>query len=162
MLSNREISQNFEVQISTLYNWRKTKPRLYKYLQNADYNFSMNKEINVLLERFAKEIHGDLTPAEIRTFIESKVDAKTVDEIEEMHRILLRLHHRDLVGEQAPLLFGLYEKISKMNIIEKYIFYKRVFNLRVKRKEEGVDLDDALIREYFEEFLRGAQSKQEG
>ncbi len=150
MLSNREISQNFEVQISTLYNWRKTKPKLYKYLRNADFNFDQTKEINVLLKRFAEEIQCDLTVEEIQNFIESKFEAKSIEEIEEMHRSLLQLHHRDLGGPKGDLYFGFYDKVSKMNIIEKYILYKRVHNLR---DEKGIYVDEEAVREYFEEFL---------
>ena len=54
MLSNKEISQNFEVQINTLYNRRKSKPKLYRYLRNADYNFEQSKEINILLKRLQR------------------------------------------------------------------------------------------------------------
>ncbi len=150
MLSNREISQNFEVQISTLYNWRKTKPKLYKYLRNADFNFEQSKEINVLLKRFAQEIQCDLSIPEIRLFIESKFEAKSIDEIEAMHRSLLQLHHKELGGEKGSLYFGFYDKVSTMNIIEKYILYKRVHNLRAEKREE---IGDEVIREYFEEFL---------
>ncbi|WP_456456714.1 hypothetical protein [Nitratifractor sp.] len=150
MLSNREISQNFEVQISTLYNWRKTKPKLYRYLRNADFNFEQSKEINILLKRFAQEIQCDLSIPEIRLFIGSKFEAKSIDEIEAMHRGLLQLHHKELTGEEAPLYFSFYEKVARMNIIEKYILYKRVHNLRAEKREE---LSDDLIREYFEEFL---------
>ena len=146
MLSNREISQNFEVQISTLYNWRKTKPKLYRYLQNADYNFEQSKEINILLKRLAQEIEGRLTVEEIRFFLESKFEAKSLDEIEQMHRILLRQHRKELEND---LLFDLYDKISAMKLIEKYIFYKRVYNLRQEQKE----IDKSLIRDYFHEFL---------
>ena len=49
MLTPKEISELFEVQINTLYNWRKSKPKLYSYLQNADYNSKINNEINALL-----------------------------------------------------------------------------------------------------------------
>ncbi|WP_456428453.1 hypothetical protein [Nitratifractor sp.] len=155
MLSNREISQNFEVQISTLYNWRKTKPKLYRYLRNADFNFEQTKEINILLKRFAREIHCDLSVPEIRLFIDSKFEAKSIDEIEEMHRGLLQLHHKELTGEEAPLYFGFYEKVARMNIIEKYILYKRVHNLRAEKREE---ISDDLIREYFEEFLESDEA----
>ena len=151
MLSNREITQNFEVQISTLYNWRKTKPRLYRYLQNADFNFEQTKEINILLKRFALEIDCDLSVPEIRIFIESKFEARNIDEIEAMHRLLLQLHHRELGGRKGPLYFGFYDKVTRMNIVEKYILYKRVHNLRA----EGREITDEVIREYFREFLRG-------
>ena len=150
MLSNREISQNFEVQISTLYNWRKTKPKLYKYLRNADFNFEQTKEINVLLKRFAEEIQCDLTLEEIRSFLESRFEAKSIEEIEVMHRLFLQLHHKELGESEGELYFGLYDKISGMNIIEKYIFYKRIHHLR---EEKGISVDDGTIREYFEEFL---------
>ena len=149
MLSNKEISQNFEVQISTLYNWRKTKPKLYKYLQNAGYNFEQNKEINILLKRFAKDIECSMEIDEIRLFIESKFEAKSIDEIESMHRGLLTLHYRDLNSPKASLYFNLYEKLASLNIIEKYIFYKRVYNIR---NNKTIITDDD-IKEYFEEFL---------
>ncbi|WP_456394507.1 hypothetical protein [Nitratifractor sp.] len=146
MLSNSEIAKNFEVRISTLYNWRKTKPRLYRYLQNADYNFEQTQEINALLDRLAKEIEGEMSVMEIRFFIRSKFTAKNLDEIERMHRMLLRLHHRDLDSE---MIFDLYEHIEAMSLMEKYIFYKRVSQFR----QEGREDSDEEIREYFGEFL---------
>ena len=147
MLSNREIAQNFEVRISTLYNWRKTKPRLYRYLQNADYNFEQTKEINILLDRLAKEIHGEMSVMEIRFFIHSRFEAKSLDEIERMHRMLLRLHHKDLDSE---MIFDLYEHIASMSLMEKYIFYKRVYHFR----QEAIEDNDEEIRSYFSEFLK--------
>jgi polyphosphate kinase len=147
MLSNREIAQNFEVRISTLYNWRKTKPRLYRYLQNADYNFEQTKEINILLDRLAKEIEGEMTPMEIRFVIHSRFEAKNLDEIERMHRMLLRMHHKDLDSE---MIFDLYEHIAAMSLIEKYIFYKRVYHFRQERREDS----DEEIRSYFAEFMK--------
>jgi hypothetical protein len=146
MLSNREIAQNFEVRISTLYNWRKTKPKLYRYLQNADYNFEQTKEINILLERLAKEIEGNMSPMEVRFVIRSRFEAKNLDEIERMHRMLLRLHHKDLDSE---MIFDLYEHLAAMPLIEKYIFYKRVYHFRQELRD---DSDDA-IRDYFLEFM---------
>ncbi len=146
MLSNREIAQNFEVRISTLYNWRKTKPKLYRYLQNADYNFEQTKEINILLERLAKEIDGKMTPMEVRFVIRSKFEAKSLEEIERMHRMLLRLHHKDLESE---MIFDLYEHLAAMSLIEKYIFYKRVYHFRQELRDDS----DEEIREYFREFM---------
>jgi hypothetical protein len=146
MMSNRQISENFEVQINTLYNWRKTKPRLYRYLQNADYNFEQTKEINILLDRLAKEIEGQMSIMEIRFFIHSRFEAKNLDEIERMHRMFLRLHHKDLESE---MIFDLYEHIASMSLIEKYIFYKRVYHFRQELRDDS----DEEIREYFREFM---------
>jgi hypothetical protein len=147
MLSNRQISENFEVQINTLYNWRKSKPRLYRYLQNADYNFEQSKEINVLLSRFAKEIHSDFTSEEILAVVESKFEAKSIDDIENFERHFIKEHAKQLAKE-GDFLLKIYNKLHSMNIIEKYIFYKRVHNLRAEQKKPEL----AHIQEYFDVF----------
>ena len=148
MLSNKEIAQIFEVQLSTLYNWRKTKPKLYRYLQNVDYNFEQSKEINILLNRFAKEIKPKLTIRDISFLIESDFEAKNMDEIEYMHRYLIALY-KDKLDNKDNIIFEIYEKVANMNIIEKYILYKRIYNFRAEKKEPS----DKNIKEYFEEFI---------
>jgi len=147
MLTNRQISENFEVQINTLYNWRKTKPRLYRYLQNADYNFEQSKEINVLLDRFARDIQADFTPEEIREVIGSKFEARSIDDIEHMERYFIKEHAKRLAKE-GPFLLGIYDKIHALGIIEKYIFYKRVHHMRSSEKDPSHER----IREYFDVF----------
>ena len=82
MLSNKEVCENFEVRLNTLYNWKKTKPKLYKYLQNADFNFERSKEINILLERFAKDISCNFKIEEIEYIINSSIDFRSIDEID--------------------------------------------------------------------------------
>ena len=147
MLSNKEIAQIFEVQLSTLYNWRKTKPKLYRYLQNVDYNFEQNKEINILLNRFAKEIKPKFSQEEIKFIIESDFEAKNMDEIEYIHRYLVALYKDRL--DKESIVFNIYDKLTAMNIIEKYILYKRVYNFRAEKKK----LNSKNIQEYFEEFI---------
>jgi hypothetical protein len=147
MLTNRQISENFEVQINTLYNWRKSKPRLYRYLQNADYNFEQSKEINILLSRFAKDIHANLTAEEILTVVESKFEAKSIDDIENFERHFIKEHAKQLAKE-SDFLLGIYNKLHAMNIVEKYIFYKRVHNLRAEQKKP----EKGHIKEYFDVF----------
>jgi len=147
MMTNRQISENFEVQINTLYNWRKSKPKLYKYLQNADYNFDQSKEMNVVLNRFAQEIHYDFSAEEILAVVQSKFEAKTLDEIEECERYFIKEHAKRLAKE-SEFFLGIYSKIHAMNVVEKYIFYKRVHNLRSEKKEP--ELSD--IKEYFDVF----------
>jgi hypothetical protein len=147
MLSNRQISENFEVQINTLYNWRKTKPRLYRYLQNADYNFEQSKEINILLSRFAKEIQAHFNPEEILAVVESKFEAKSIDDIENLERHFIKEHAKQLAKE-SDFLLGIYNKLHDMNIIEKYIFYKRVHHLRAEQKKP----DLIHVKEYFDVF----------
>ena len=147
MLTNRQISENFEVQITTLYNWRKSKPRLYRYLQNADYNFEQSKEINVLLSRFAKDIQSDFTAEEILAVVASKFEAKSIDDIETLEKHFIKEHAKQLTKE-SDFLLGIYNKLHAMNIIEKYIFYKRVHNLRAEQKNP----ETSHIKEYFDVF----------
>jgi len=147
MLSNKEIAQIFEVQLSTLYNWRKTKPKLYRYLQNVDYNFEQNKEINILLNRFAKEIKPKFSQEEIKFIIESDFEAKNMDEIEYIHRYLVALYKDRL--DKNSIVFDIYDKLTAMNIIEKYILYKRVYNFRAEKKK----VTTKTIQDYFEEFI---------
>lgn len=147
MMTNRQISENFEVQINTLYNWRKTKPRLYKYLQNADYNFEQSKEINVLLSRFAKDIQSNFTPEEILSVVESKFEAKSIDDIEYLEKYFIKEHAKRLTKE-SDFLLSVYDKLHAMTIIEKYIFYKRVHNLRAEQKHPEL----SHIKEYFDVF----------
>ncbi len=149
MLSNRQISENFEVQINTLYNWRKTKPRLYRYLQNADYNFEQSKEINILLSRFAREIHADLTAEEILAVVASSFEAKSIDDIENLERHFIKEHAKQLAKE-SDFLLGIYNKLHALNIVEKYIFYKRIHNLRAEQKNP----DTGHVKEYFDVFCR--------
>jgi len=147
MLSNKEIAQIFEVQLSTLYNWRKTKPKLYRYLQNVDYNFEQSKEINILLNRFAKEIKPKLKIEDIKFIIELGFEAKNIDEIEYIHRHIVTLYKDKL--DKNSIVFDIYDKLANMNIIEKYILYKRIYNFRAEKKE----LSNSNIKEYFEEFI---------
>ena len=148
MLSNKEISQNFEVQINTLYNWRKSKPKLYRYLRNADYNFEQSKEINILLKRFAEEIEASFLPEEIAFFVESEVEASSIDDVEHIERIFI-VQYQKVLHKDGDFLLGIYDKLHALGIIEKYIFYKRAHNLRAEQKK----VDEETIQAYFSEFL---------
>jgi len=148
VLSNKEISQNFEVQINTLYNWRKSKPRLYAYLKNADYNFEQSKEINILLKRFAEDIEALFSTEEIAFFVNSKVEASSIIDVENIDKLFVTEHHSELT-KNGDFLLSIYNKLHKLGIIEKYIFYKRAHNLRGEQRKTTA----AVIEEYFDEFL---------
>jgi transposase len=81
MLNNRQISEIFEVQINTLYNWQKSKPNLHNYLKNADYNFSRNEEINVLLDEYAKTFQKNFSKEEIEYLLESSFELLSIEDI---------------------------------------------------------------------------------
>ncbi len=146
MLSNKQISQRFEVQVNTLYNWQKTKPKLYKYLQHADYNFERSKEINVLLDEYSKDIKGVFTKEEIVFILNTKIDFVSIEEIKNFEKNLLVTEYKE-IPKSSEVLFSIYDKLLGMNIIEKYILYKRIYKFR----NEKLDLNE--LEFFFKEFL---------
>ena len=148
MLTNKEICENFEVQLNTLYNWKKTKPKLFKYIQNADYNFEKSGEINVLLGEYAKGISKNFTIDEIIYFINSRLKATTINEIKNIHKIFIKAEYKQ-IPKQLNFIMSIYDKLVDMNLIEKYIFYKRTYKIRVKK----LIINEELIVENFSEYL---------
>ena len=146
MLTNREISEIFEVQINTLYNWQKSKPKLYKYLQNADYNNSRNQEINILLDHYSQIFKKEFLSKEIEYLISSEVELLTIDEIEFFGKNFIKTEHKNLT-ENSNIILNIYDKIKNMNIIEKYILYKKIY--KFKESKENID-----ILTYFKEFIK--------
>ncbi len=147
MLNNREISELFEVQINTLYNWQKTKPKLYKYLQNADYNYNRNQEINVLLDEYSRDIKKDFLPKEIEYIIKTAVELSSIEDVKIFHKIFIECEYKNIPHNRDNILL-IYDKISKLNIIEKYIFYKKIYKYRKNSKFEKNE-----ILKVFKEFL---------
>ena len=103
MLNNRQINELFEVQINTLYNWQKTKPKLYQYLQNADYHLNKNKEINILLDEYSKDIQKNFTLQEIEYLIKSCVELVNIDEVKKFDKIFIEKEYK-----QIPVKRGFY------------------------------------------------------
>jgi len=147
VLSNKEISENFEVQINTLYNWRKSKPKLYRYLRNADYNFEQSKEINILLKRFAKGIKGNFSVEEIEYFIDKLPKVVSIEDVKNMGKIFLSREYLKIPKEK-DILFSIYDKITSLNLIEKYIFYKKAFKYNEKEEKPQIEI-------FFKEFIDG-------
>jgi len=146
MLSNKQISQRFEVQLNTLYNWQKTKPNLYKYLQNADYNFERNKEINILLDEYSKDMDGSFCLEEIEFLLETSIDFVSIEEIKSFEKSLLKVEYKQ-IPKSGDIIFSIYDKLLSMNVIEKYILYKRIYKFRAEK------LPKKNIEYFFKEFL---------
>ena len=112
MLNNRQISEHFEVQVNTLYNWQKHKPKLYKYLQNADYNQERNDEINILLSEYSTSIQKEFLIEEIQYLIQSPIKLVSMDEVKNFQKIF----------------------------IEKYILYKKIHKIRENKNRTDEDI----------------------
>lgn len=143
MLTPKEISKLFEVQVNTLYNWQKTKPKLYRYLQNADYNIQKNDEINVLLQEYAVTVQFNFTIEEVLYLVHSKTELLSIEDIKNFEKIFMGAEYKNI--PENPILFSIYDKILGLNIIEKYIFYKKIYKYRQS--------PDIKINEFFSEFL---------
>jgi predicted Zn-dependent protease len=146
MLNNRQISEIFEVQINTLYNWQKSKPNLHNYLKNADYNFSRNEEINILLDEYSKTFQKNFSKEELEYLVESSFELLSIEDIKNFGKAFLKMEYKK-IPKQSNFLFGMYDKISTLNIIEKYILYKKIYRAR----KIGKDLN---FEEFFKEFLQ--------
>jgi hypothetical protein len=148
MLNNREISEIFEVQLNTLYNWQKTKPKLLKYLQNADYNSSRNKEINILLDEYSTTFNKNFSVNELEYMINSSFELVCIEDIQNFGHIFMKTEYKNIPLNNTIIL-SIYDKIKIMNIIEKYILYKKIYKYR---ENSIIKLEDLKI--YFQEFLQ--------
>lgn len=144
MLTPKDICDLFEVQINTLYNWRKTKPKLYSYLQNADYNLKRNKEINVLLDFYSKTFSKSFTLKEISFLIKSDFELVSIEEVDSFQTIFIKSNYK-LLTNNSDLILSIYDKINLLNIIEKYILYKKIYTAK--------DINENEIPNFFKEFI---------
>lgn len=148
MLNNREISELFEVQVNTLYNWQKTKPKLFKYLQNADYNSSRNEEINILLDKYSQDMQKDFTTEEINYIIKSSLELVSIEEVKLFGELFMEKEYKS-IPISSKIILSIYDKFKLMNIIEKYIFYKKIYKFREDKKSQN-----QTVEIYFKEFLQ--------
>jgi hypothetical protein len=146
MLAPKEISALFEVQINTLYNWRKTKPKLYAYLQNADYNSEINNEINVLLDFYSKTFRKSFTQEEIKYLIVSEYTLTSIENVNDFHKEFIKANYKN-VPQQGDVVLNIYDKIKALNIVEKYILYKKIYKVRQNKEMHT-------ICTVFQEFLQ--------
>ncbi len=147
MLNNRQISELYEVQINTLYNWKKSKPKLYKYLQNADYNKERNEEIHILLSEYSQLIQKNFLLKEVEFLINSSVELVTMDEVKTFEKVFIKHEYKE-IPSQLEMVMAIYDKINALNIIEKYILYKKIHKYRNKK-----EIITESISQMFQEFI---------
>lgn len=143
MLTPKEISDIFEVQVNTLYNWQKTKPKLYAYLENADYNAQKNDEMNVLLQEYSLTIQLNFSKEEILYIINSSIKLSSMQEIKEIEKAFITSEYKKI--PKNSIILEIYNKLLSLNIIQKYILYKKVYKIR---QFPEINLD-----EFFVEFI---------
>ena len=148
MLNNREISEQFEVQVNTLYNWQKNKPLLYKYLQNADCNETRNKEINVLLGEYSKDFQKEFLYEDILYLINSSFVLNSIKDVKNIDKIFIETEYKNIPVKRDKIL-NIYDKTNQLNLIEKYILYKKIHKTRTTR-----EFSQKSITLFFDEFIK--------
>lgn len=148
MLSNREISEQFEVQVNTLYNWQKNKPKLYKYLQNSDYNQYRNQEINLLLDEYSKDIDSNFIVEDIAYMVESTFCLSNIKDVKNIHKIFIEHEYKNIPTKRDRIL-SIYDKLVVLNLIEKYILFKKVYKYRENDKPKKLGVSN-----FFREFIK--------
>ncbi len=153
MLTNKEIKEKFKIAQKTIYNWQKTRPELYHYLKNVDEHYDKYREMNILLEIYSKEIKGEFRSEEIFFILDVKLNFSEVRDYDRFHTLFIK-EVTNQITVMPDFIIEIYEKIKKLNIIEKYIFYTRFSKLedidRNVKNQESLDI----IKHYFREFLK--------
>ena len=151
MLAIKDIVDKFEVSRATLHNWKTTKPKLYDYLKNFDGKNDEFRDIKSILDGYADGLSGEFYYEEIDFLLFLCMEFGVLDSIKNIVDGFGVSAAKEF-KENSKLVFGIYAKLERLNIVERYIFadrYKSVQRQLKKTKEAREDL----IRYYFKPFL---------
>lgn len=146
MLTNTDILNKFEITKGTLYNWIKTKPKLYTYLQNADDKYLDYRTLAIVVEKYSKTIKKNFLFDEIEFILSLNLEFKTIENIENLH-----ISYAQNI-KNSSFTLGIFTKLQNLNLLDKYIFSQRIKSISLKTnisKEEKIEI----TRHYFKEFL---------
>jgi len=153
LIQIKDVVDKFEVSRATFHNWKKTKPNLYSYLLNykdSDIEVGKVREINIVLEKYAKEsIKPIFTYNEISFICTNEF---TFERVEDLEAAFIK-SHKDTISDNFDFIIEIYNKIKNLNIVEKYIFSER---LRIVSKKIKIKKDEKkeLLTHYFREFIK--------
>ncbi|MDP2894293.1 MAG: hypothetical protein Q8N78_08045 [Sulfurimonas sp.] len=153
MIQIKDVVDKFEVSRATFHNWKKAKPNLYSYLLNykdSDIEVGKLREINIVLEKYAKEsIKPIFTYNEISFICTNEL---TFERAEDLAAAFIK-SHKDTISDNFDFIIEIYNKIKNLNIVEKYIFSER---LRIVSKKIKIKKDEKkeLLTHYFREFIK--------
>ena len=151
MLSTKEIAEKFDIPKTTLYGWKKERPKLYSYLSNSNEQYEKYREVNIFLETYIKRVKIiDLFEyKEIEYIFTLDLELNNLYNIENLHLTYINKSFK-IEKENNQFLLNIYKKLENLNIIEKYIFSNRIKNIskKVKKGEK-----EKLLKYYFREFL---------
>lgn len=153
MLSQKKITEKFEVTRTTLYNWKTTKPKLFNLLVNSDRMNTQLREYRIILEKYSKTLKGEFVSEEI-TYILMQNLENYLENIECLENLFIIKTSKDL-KEKSDFILDIYHKIKALNIVNRYIFISRIKSIKKQRIKQS-DLQTA-IKHYFKEFLKTSE-----
>ncbi len=151
MLAIKDIVDKFEVSRATLHNWKTTKPKLYDYLKNFDGKNDEFRDIKNVLEAYTDEMCGEFVYEEIDFLLSLYMEFEGLDSVKNIVDRFGISAAKDF-REKSKLVFGIYAKLERLNIVERYIFVDRYRSVQKQLKKTKEARED-LIGYYFKPFL---------
>ncbi len=151
MLSHKEILDRFEITRTTLHNWKTTKPKLYDYLKNFDGKNDELRDIKSVLDSYADGLCGEFGYEEIDFLLSLGLEFEGVESLKNMVDRFGLLSAKEF-GQRARLVVGIYAKLERLNIVERYIFADRYRSVQKQLKKTKEARED-LVGYYFKPFL---------
>lgn len=149
MIQIKDVINKFEVSRATLHNWKKSKPRLYAYLLNykkdSDKANSL-REVNIVLESYTKESVKPLFLYEEIFYMYGR--EFDLQDVQNLQKLFIKSCTEDM-NKNFELIINIYNKISSLNIVEKYILSLRL--RKIKESKEHISRE--LITHYLKEFI---------
>lgn len=154
MSSIKEVTEKFEVSRATLHNWKTTKPNLYNYLKISDEQYEKYREVNIFLETYVKTAQNIniFEYKEIDYIFTLSLNLQDIKTIENLHLTYMNYCMKS-EKKSSEFMLDIYKKLENLNLIEKYIFTKRLSTVSQKIKSNKDERKELLIH-YFKEFLR--------
>lgn len=152
MITQKKITEMFEVKRGTLGIWKTSKPKLYNYLINYDEQYEKFREINILLKEYIKKDSAKIfLHVEIQNILNIGIlNTKSIDRISLHVEYISKLQNKKIPIEEHHL--NIAEKLNSLNLVQQYIFCECIENVNRFAKEKDSDLS-SLVRHYFLEFL---------
>ena len=151
MLAIKDIVEKFEVSRATLHNWKTTKPKLYDYLKNFDGKNDELRDIKSVLDSYADGLCGEFGYEEIDFLLSLGLEFEGVESLKNMVDRFGLLSAKEF-GQRARLVVGIYAKLERLNIVERYIFADRYRSVQKQLKKTKEARED-LVGYYFKPFL---------
>ncbi len=150
MLTIKEISERFHISKSTLYGWQTDRKELFEYLRSANSYEDRLREINIVLEAYAKGISPIFLYEEIECLLDIPLDSCEASEALHLELILARMWKDNAL--KPEIFVEVVSKIRSLNVVEKYLL-KRTIGIVRERISRNKEEKSSLVAHYFKSFL---------